>query len=155
MAETLEATETQTIETEPQVAKAAKPDKGGFFWGTGRRKTAVARVRIRPGDGKFQVNKREIDEFFTELRDRADVVAPLETTNTQGRIDVFVNVHGGGFTGQAGAILLGLSRALKNYDPTLEAALREQNLLTRDPREVERKKPGQPGARRRFQFSKR
>ena len=133
----------------------AKPTAGGFFWGTGRRKSSVARVRIRPGEGKYLVNDREIDKHFTEMRDRNSVVAPLKVTKTEGKLDVFVNVKGGGFTGQAGAVLLGLSRALKGYDPTLEAALRENDFLTRDAREVERKKYGQRGARRRFQFSKR
>jgi small subunit ribosomal protein S9 len=138
-----------------QPKPAPKPDRGGFFWGTGRRKSSVARVRVRPGDGKFEINGRGIDQFFTELRDRNDIVSPLQVTKTEGQIDVFVNVNGGGYTGQSGAIMLGLSRALMKYDTSLEAHLREQRLLTRDPREVERKKPGQPKARKRFQFSKR
>jgi small subunit ribosomal protein S9 len=134
--------------------------KGGWWWGTGRRKTAVARVRIRPGSGKFDVTKtrkvsKPVTEYFTEIRDRNDVMAPLEVTGTKGKIDVVVRVQGGGFMGQAGAVKLGLSRALMGYDPTLEPALREHGFLTRDPREVERKKYGQAGARRRFQFSKR
>ena len=134
----------------------AKPDKGGFIWGTGRRKTSVARVRIKPGDGKFIINgKREVDEFFSEPQHRAACLAPLKETQTDGKIDVHVLVHGGGITGQAEAILLGVARALKNYDPTLEEILRDNNFLTRDPRKVERKKYGQPGARRKFQFSKR
>lgn len=128
---------------------------GGYFWGTGRRKTSVARVRIRPGDGKFLVNKREIPDHFFAIRDQKDVVAPLKATNMQGKYDVFVNVSGGGQTGQAGAVLLGLARALKAANPELEPALRDGNYLTRDARKVERKKPGQPGARKRFQFSKR
>jgi len=153
-------TETVTPEAVPADAKRplapqGKPDKGGFYWGTGRRKSAVARVRIRPGDGKFTINKREIDQHFTELRDRNCVVAPLKITSTTGSLDVHVNVNGGGFMGQAGAVLLGLSRALKSYDPTLEQLLRDNDFLTRDAREVERKKYGQRGARRRFQFSKR
>jgi len=136
-------------------APAAEPDKAGFFWGTGRRKASVARVRIRPGDGQFKINNREIDVYFTELRDQQDIVAPLNVTSTNGQIDVFVNVKGGGYTGQAGAVKLGLSRALKRYDAGLESSLRGEGMLTRDPRAVERKKYGQPGARRRFQFSKR
>jgi len=131
------------------------PDKAGFWWGVGRRKTAVARVRIRPGTGKFMVNNREVTSYFSEIRDRKDIAVPLELTKTQGNLDVFVNVRGGGFTGQAGAVKLGLSRALKDYDPTLEPILRDNNMLTRDSRKVERKKYGQSGARRRFQFSKR
>lgn len=134
---------------------AVEPDKAGYFWGTGRRKTSIARVRVRPGDGKYLVNGNEIDKHFTELRDRHNVVDPLKVTRTEGSIDVFVKVQGGGYTGQAGAVVLGLSRALKNYDTTLESMLREHGMLTRDPREVERKKYGQPGARKRFQFSKR
>lgn len=152
-----------TPETEPATTvaeaaapvPAAEPDKAGFFWGTGRRKASVARVRIRPGEGKFMVNNREIDAYFTELRDQQDVVAPLKVTSTDGKLDVFVNVKGGGFTGQAGAVLLGLSRALKRYDVGLELSLRGEGMLSRDPRAVERKKYGQPGARKRFQFSKR
>ena len=133
--------------------EAAK--KYGWWWGTGRRKTAVARVRIRPGKGEFKINKRSIDEYFTEPRDRADVVAPLAATEMQGKMDVFVNLKGGGYMGQAGAVLLGVARALKTYDCTLEDVLREHGYLTRDARKVERKKYGQRGARRRFQFSKR
>jgi len=129
--------------------------KGGFYWGTGRRKTAVARVRIRPGSGKFLINDREVDNYFTEERDRKDVRAPLVATGTLGKFDVMVNVKGGGLSGQAGAIVLGVARALREADETLEHILREGGYLTRDSRMVERKKYGQAGARRRFQFSKR
>jgi small subunit ribosomal protein S9 len=132
-----------------------KPKQGHWWWGTGRRKTAVARVRIKPGDGKFTVNERPFEKFFNEERDRKDIMNVLKVTNTEGRVDIHVNTHGGGFTGQAGAVLLGLARALNKYDQTLEPILRENNFLTRDSREVERKKYGQAGARRRFQFSKR
>jgi small subunit ribosomal protein S9 len=131
---------------------------GGWHWGTGRRKTAVARVRIRPSkDSKesFLINDRPVDEFFDHLRDRNDVANVLNVTNTAGKLEIRVNIHGGGFTGQAGAVVLGLARALKNYDVSLEPILRDHGLLTRDAREVERKKYGQSGARRRFQFSKR
>ena len=137
------------------LAEPAKPDKGGYIWGTGRRKTAVARVRIKPGTGRFIVNGKDADKFFTELRDRMNIAAPLKATNTAGNLDVLCTVSGGGFTGQAGAVILGLSRALKSYDPSLEPILRTNNMLTRDARKVERKKYGQSGARRRFQFSKR
>ena len=140
---------------QPVLAEPAKPDLGGFYRGTGRRKAAVARVRIKPGEGKFVVNGHEVQKYFTEDRDRNDVVSPLKATKTEGKLDIFVKVHGGGYMGQAGAVLLGLSRALKGYDPTLEPVLRENDFLTRDPREVERKKYGQRGARRKFQFSKR
>ena len=135
---------------------ATKPaTAGGWFWGTGRRKAAVARVRVRPGNGDFHVNKRPMTTFFTEERDHKDLINVLEATRTSGQVDIHVNVRGGGYTGQAGAILLGLGRALRNYDNSLEPILREHGFLTRDPRRVERKKPGQPGARKRFQFSKR
>ncbi|MFA9476779.1 30S ribosomal protein S9 [Phycisphaerales bacterium AB-hyl4] len=131
------------------------PDKGGFVWGTGRRKSAVARVRVKPGDGKFLINKKEVNDFFSEAQHREQALAALKATKTEGKLDVFVKVHGGGITGQAGAVLLGLARALKGYDPALEQTLRDNAYLTRDPREVERKKYGQAGARKRFQFSKR
>ncbi|MDG2093929.1 MAG: 30S ribosomal protein S9 [Phycisphaerales bacterium] len=128
---------------------------GGWFWGTGRRKASVARVRVRPGDGAFVVNNKPMDKFFTEERDHKDLLHVLESTRTTGQVEIQVNVRGGGYTGQAGAILMGLGRALLNYDNSLEPILRDNGFLTRDPRRVERKKPGQPGARKRFQFSKR
>jgi small subunit ribosomal protein S9 len=126
-----------------------------WWWGTGRRKTAVARVRIRPGGGTFHVNEREAEKYFSEERDRNDIRTVLEKTNTLGALEIHAQVHGGGFMGQAGAIVLGLGRALKKYDPSLEGILRDNGFLTRDSREVERKKSGQKGARGRFQFSKR
>ena len=137
------------------LAEPAKPDKGGFVWGTGRRKASIARVRVKPGEGKFLINGREVDNYFSELQHRQACTAPLEVTQTVGKLDVYVNAHGGGITGQAEAVLLGVARALMGYDPSLEPILRDHNFLTRDPRQVERKKYGQPGARRRFQFSKR
>jgi small subunit ribosomal protein S9 len=141
----------------PTPAPAAMPSSaaGPFIWGTGRRKTAVARVRIRPGDGKFVVNKREVDKYFMVAKDRQAVRTPLEVTQTAKSIDVFVNVAGGGTSGQSGAVLLGLARALLKYNPEFMLMLKEHNLLTRDARKVERKKYGQSGARKRFQFSKR
>jgi small subunit ribosomal protein S9 len=129
--------------------------KYGYWWGTGRRKTSVARVRIRPGTGKLLVNKRELDDYFKRDQDRKAVTSPLRLVQAEKLFDVFVNVNGGGITGQAGAALLGLARALKSYDENYLPALRDNGQLTRDPRMVERKKPGQAGARRRFQFSKR
>ena len=131
------------------------PDKGGFWWGTGRRKSSVARVRIKPGSGKLLVNKKEIEDYFRREQDRHSVMAPLKSVQGENLFDVFVNVKGGGTTGQSGATRLGIARALKNYDVNYLHALREGGHLTRDPRMVERKKPGQRGARRRFQFSKR
>jgi len=129
--------------------------KFGYWWGTGRRKTSVARVRIRPGSRKLMVNKRELDDYFKRDQDRKAVLAPLKLVHAERSFDVFVNVKGGGITGQAGAALLGVARALKSYDENYVGALRDNGLLTRDPRMVERKKPGKAGARRRFQFSKR
>lgn len=126
-----------------------------FTWGVGRRKSAVARVRIAPGTGKIEVNGRTLNDYFTGERDRKAIFGPLEVTNTGGKMDVLVNTDGGGPTGQAGAILLGLGRALAKYDSSLEVALRNAGFLTRDSRMKERKKYGQRGARRRFQFSKR
>ena len=154
-----EATVKKTPKKKTETKAAAKPANdapdGHWWWGTGRRKAAVARVRIRPGTGEFQVNKRNLTEFFSETRDHQNILAILDKTNTKGSIDVFVNANGGGYTGQAGAIILGLGRALSKYDPSLESTLRDNGYLSRDPRKVERKKPGQPGARKRFQFSKR
>lgn len=135
--------------------KPATPDKGGFIWGTGRRKSSVARVRVKPGTGQFKINDREVNDYFSQEQDRNAVAAPLKATDTTGSLDVFVNVKGGGTTGQAGAVMLGIARALKNYDPTLLKSLRDGGYLTRDSRMVERKKPGKPGARKSFQFSKR
>ncbi|MBL8763522.1 MAG: 30S ribosomal protein S9 [Phycisphaerae bacterium] len=143
--------------------KKAAEAKGGWWWGTGRRKTAVARVRIRPAKGGeaavlVQITGQKtktIEQYFAEDRDRSDCYAPLKATNTLGKLDVRIRVAGGGFMGQAGAVKLGVARALKGYDPVLEPILREHKFLTRDSRDVERKKYGQAGARRRFQFSKR
>ena len=125
------------------------------YRGTGRRKTAVARVRLLPGDGKFTVNNRSIDEYFDyeTLRDIAK--APLTLTNTQGSFDVVVNVKGGGYTGQAGAVRHGVARALLEFDPNLRATLKHAGFLTRDARQKERKKCGLKKARKSPQFSKR
>jgi len=142
--------------TAPAPASGGPPAKGATYsWGTGRRKTAVARVRIRPGNGKFLIQNREIKDYFFDERARGDVSAPLKAAKVLGKYDVFVNVRGGGHTGQSGAIVMGVARALLRADPSLEAVLRDGKYLTRDSRKVERKKPGQPGARKRFQFSKR
>ena len=126
-----------------------------FIWGVGRRKTAVARVRIRPGTGEIQVNKKAFKEFFPTVDMQNLVLGPMKATENVDKIDVFVNVNGGGPLGQAGAVRLGIARALKISDETVEHALREGGFLTRDPRMKERKKPGQAGARKKFQFSKR
>ena len=154
--ETNVKTATVTVAPVPVAQPVVKgPDKSGFFWGTGRRKTSVARVRLKPGEGKLLINNKPLEQYFKTDQDRAAVMAPLNAAKAEKAFDVFVNVRGGGTTGQAGATVLGIARALKDYDPTLLQMLRENGYLTRDPRMVERKKPGQSGARRRFQFSKR
>jgi small subunit ribosomal protein S9 len=144
----------QPTETAPLIPAAA-PTKPVYIWGVGRRKSAVARVRITLGSGKIEVNGRELNDYFTNERDRKAIFGPLEVTNTGGKMDIFVNATGGGPTGQAGAIVMGLGRALAKYDTALEVPLRGSRFLTRDSRMKERKKYGQRGARRRFQFSKR
>ncbi len=126
------------------------------YFGTGRRKTSVARVRLLPGDGKFMINGRTLDDFFGGL-DTLKMVAkqPLTLTGTENQFDVIVNVHGGGFTGQSGAIRLGIARALIEADPNLRPELKRAGYLTRDSRMTERKKYGLKKARRAPQFSKR
>jgi len=123
--------------------------------GTGRRKTSVARVRIRAGAGKITINERPLDDFFRNVKDRAAVLAPLEATGQVEAVDVIIDVKGGGMTGQSGACKLGIARALKRFNGELEAPLRQGSLLTRDGRMKERKKYGLRGARRGTQFSKR
>ena len=122
---------------------------------TGRRKTSVAQVRLIPGNGQIKINKREINDYLPVDIHRMNALRPLDVTKTQGRFDIFVNVRGGGMSGQTGAIQLGIARALCVYDEELRGSLRDARLLTRDPRMVERKKYGQKKARKRFQFSKR
>jgi small subunit ribosomal protein S9 len=129
--------------------------KNPYTWGTGRRKTAVARVRIREGSGQFVVNDLPIDEYFLVDEQRNEARAPLRATDMGGRVDVFVNVRGSGKPSQAEAIIMGLARALKEFRADLEPALREGEFLSRDPRKVERKKYGHKKARKSFQFSKR
>lgn len=148
----------QQVKEEEKTEQTPKPSKGpksGFWWGTGRRKSSVARVRIKPGSGKTMVNKKNLDDYFKKIQDRNSVLSPIRAVKSENAFDIYINVRGGGTTGQAGAALLGIARALRNYDDTFVQALRESGHLTRDPRMVERKKPGQSGARRRYQFSKR
>jgi len=123
--------------------------------GTGRRKSSVARVRIREGSGKIVINKRSLEEFFCIEQDRKTVLAALEHCEVRDSVDVAIRVHGGGTTGQAGACMQGIARALLKHDSDLEEKLREKRFLTRDARMKERKKPGLHGARRGTQFSKR
>jgi small subunit ribosomal protein S9 len=125
------------------------------YYGTGRRKTAIARVYLRPGTGKIVVNKRDFDEFFPNRVLKMVIRQPLLVTETADNFDLYVNVQGGGAAGQAGAIRHGIARALVEFNPELRKRLKSAGFLTRDAREVERKKYGQPKARRRFQFSKR
>lgn len=125
------------------------------FNAVGRRKTAVARVRIVSGSGKVMVNKREFNDYFPTDILRMAAVKPLATTQLDGKYDVMVNVHGGGLTGQAGAVSLGIARCLLLAEEGVREPLKREGLLTRDSRMVERKKPGRPKARKRFQFSKR
>jgi small subunit ribosomal protein S9 len=159
------------------MADAKHPAKK-FYLGTGRRKTSVARVRLAEGSGKIEINGRGLDDYFTEVKDRRAVLGPLQLAEMSNRLDLFVTVQGGGFTGQAGAICQGIARALKvmfgldtagpaggapSEDGTAEAAgagglakrLRDSGYLTRDGRMKERKKYGKKGARKAFQFSKR
>ena len=163
--------ETKTAETKTDTAATAAPPpatpqpaikpgksdtiKYGYWWGVGRQKSSVARVRIKPGTGKLLINKRDLNNYFKRAQDRSAVLSPLKAVGGEGAFDIFINVRGGGTTGQAGASLLGIARALKSYDDSYLPALRDGGYLTRDPRMVERKKPGQSGARKRYQFSKR
>ncbi|NMO19022.1 30S ribosomal protein S9 [Pyxidicoccus fallax] len=125
------------------------------FYATGRRKEATARVWLRPGTGQVTINGREINDYFGRETSKMVLNQPLEILEQKGKIDVTVNVKGGGLSGQAGAIRHGIARALCSFNPEFRPALKKAGFLTRDARAVERKKYGQPGARRRFQFSKR
>lgn len=161
-AETTEATDAVPeagVEAPPAPAPAPVPPRparrDGPIWGTGRRKSSVSRVRLAPGTGNITVNGKEYKDFFPTELAQLEVTGPLRVTETLGKFDLFVNVNGGGITGQAGATALGIGRALKEIEPSLEATLREAGFLTRDSRMKERKKYGLRGARRAFQFSKR
>ena len=125
------------------------------YTAVGRRKESVARVTLIPGKGDFTVNKRPYEKYFLRETDRIIVKQPLEATNNMNKYDVIANINGGGLTGQAGALRLGVSRALLTIDAGLKDLLRKQGYLTRDPRTKERKKYGQKGARKRFQWTKR
>lgn len=125
------------------------------IWGTGRRKTAVARVRLLEGSGAITVNGKPMEKFFNEEKQRKDIEAPIVATDMSGKLDFVVTTTGGGCSGQAGAVMLGIARALKKYNAEFDRVLRDGGFLTRDSRMKERKKYGQKGARKRFQFSKR
>ena len=122
---------------------------------TGRRKESVARVRLAPGTGNITINDRTLDEYFGRETSKMILVEPLKLVDQMGKLDVAVNVHGGGLSGQAGAIRHGITRALCEYNPEFRPVLKKAGFITRDARAVERKKYGRPGARKRFQFSKR
>jgi small subunit ribosomal protein S9 len=126
-----------------------------IFRATGRRKTSVARVILQPGEGKLVVNRRPFENYFYSEALRQEVQQPLQATELSGKFDLRILTHGGGIHGQAGAVRLGIARALLVFDPELRSKLRQGGFLTRDPRAKERKKYGQKGARKRFQFSKR
>jgi small subunit ribosomal protein S9 len=133
----------------------AKLSKANDSLGTGRRKTSVARVRIRPGQGTITINERPFEEYFVNDRDRRNVMAPLVKSSKQGTVDISIRVHGGGISGQSGACMLGIARALIKFDSETFDPLRHNHLLTRDSRMKERKHYGLRGARKGTQFSKR
>jgi small subunit ribosomal protein S9 len=147
------ATAAPTPEAAPIVEVRAP--RTGQFHAIGRRKTAVARVFLRPGTGRWRINGRTFEDYFPRAVLRQSAARPLTLTQYEGQFDVLVNVDGGGLRGQAEAVRLAVARALLEVDEDLRRVLRSEELLTRDAREVERKKPGRPGARKRFQFSKR
>ncbi|BAF22432.1 Os07g0658200 [Oryza sativa Japonica Group] len=136
-------------------ARVRQVDEKGRAYGTGKRKCSIARVWIQPGDGKFIVNDKQFDSYFPILDHRADLLRPFTVTKTLGRWDVTCTVKGGGVSGQVGAIRLGISRALQNWEPGLRPNLKAAGYLTRDSRVVERKKPGKAKARKSFQWVKR
>ena len=126
-----------------------------FSWGTGRRKTALARVRLCPDSGELKINDRTVEDYFPRLVWQSLATQSLKTAGLEGKVDVFVNASGGGLSGQAGAVWMGIARALIRMNPDLRPVLKKEGFLTRDPRMVERKKFGQKGARGKRQFSKR
>jgi small subunit ribosomal protein S9 len=138
------------------LSSASTPVAGtNWFLGTGRRKESIARVFVRAGSGKFTINSRPVEQYFPNHAWKHDATEPLKFTNIGEQVDVVVTAHGGGVGGQAGAVRMGLSRAIARFNPELRSALRKNGFLTRDSRMKERKKYGQKGARKRFQFTKR
>lgn len=125
------------------------------YYGTGRRKTSTARVYLRPGNGEIMINRRKFEEYFPNETLQMIIRQPLRLTETSAKFDILVNVDGGGISGQAGAVRHGITRALMEYSPELRSSLKKAGFVSRDPRKKERKKYGQKGARKRFQFSKR
>ena len=143
------------ISARPEVENSEEGRIREIVQTVGRRKTSVARVAMRPGSGRLQINGRPFEAYFTISRHRSAVAAPLKVTKTESDYDIAVRVHGGGVTGQAEATRLGIARALVEFEQERRGLLRPEGMLTSDPRVVERKKPGRPKARKRFQFSKR
>jgi small subunit ribosomal protein S9 len=126
-----------------------------YYWGTGRRKESIARVRVRPGEGQIVINGRSIEDYFPRQLWRLNALEPLKVSGMEGKIDVFIKAQGGGLSGQAGAVRLGIARALLSLDPEMRPVLKKADLLARDPRMVERKKFGRRKARALYQYSKR
>ncbi|MEN2997371.1 MAG: 30S ribosomal protein S9 [Acetomicrobium sp.] len=126
-----------------------------YYWGTGRRKESIARVRVRPGEGQIVINGRSIEDYFPRQLWRLHALEPLKVSGMEGKIDVFIKAQGGGLSGQAGAVRLGIARALLTLDPEIRPVLKKADLLARDPRMVERKKFGRRKARALYQYSKR
>lgn len=126
-----------------------------YYWGTGRRKESIARVRVRPGEGQIVINGRSIEDYFPRQLWRLHALEPLKVSGMEGKIDVFIKAQGGGLSGQAGAVRLGIARALLTLDPEMRPVLKKADLLARDPRMVERKKFGRRKARALYQYSKR
>lgn len=126
-----------------------------YYWGTGRRKESIARVRVRPGEGQIVINGRSIEDYFPRQLWRLHALEPLKVSGMKGKIDVFIKAQGGGLSGQAGAVRLGIARALLTLDPEMRPVLKKADLLARDPRMVERKKFGRRKARALYQYSKR
>ena len=152
----VEAPEASEAPPETQVLAAPRHvDARNPIWTVGRRKSSTARIRMFPGGGNFVINGKQLDDHFRLVKDQQAATAPMHLIDVRSKYDVWINVHGGGMTGQSGAIALGVSRALAILEPASEQALRDANLMSRDARVKERKKYGRRGARRGFQFSKR
>lgn len=145
----------EIVEQLDPTGRLNQPAAGKYHWGTGRRKNAVARVRVRPGSGEFQVNGKPLKDYFTRDVDQTSCVSPLVSLKVGKKVDVTVQTHGGGVTGQAGAVRMGLARALTELYPDAHDLMRVHGHVTRDPRMVERKKYGRHGARRGHQWGKR
>lgn len=145
----------EIVEQIDPTGRLNQPSAGTFHWGTGRRKNAIARVRIRPGSGEFQVNGKALADYFPRDVDQTACVSPMTSLKALKKVDVAVNAHGGGITGQAGAVRMGLARALVELYPDAAELMRDHGHMTRDPRMVERKKYGRHGARRGHQWGKR